>query len=326
VAPAINVVGHGTNGSDGIARGIHLRWAFNDKLGFPECIRLFRRESDLRDRYVLGPPGDEAARELQLPYKQRVRGRKAITFTIKYADRDGKKLSSVPSTRIELDAGTLYLQPHDGMVRITLSRPVPRIILGFVLRPDTAFTVEAEGARPYQPLHMGAGKNVPETLEFEGDAIRRILLSGEQIVLLGLTAWDCVRNNGNSWQEIKLNCGCGLPVDIKKPTNFIGDVYSKIKDLDFATVLCRLGIVDLDKLPFTRKQFAEFRKILRAIAREGSSVPVGWTRFPADAGGTAGASDVGLELAQYDAEPARRHRARARSGLFRRPGRCRSGL
>ncbi len=299
MAAAINIVGHGTDGSDGIARGIHLRWAFDDKLGFPDCIRLFRRESDLRDRYVLEPPGDEAVKKLKLPYKQRAQGRKAITFTIEYF-RDGKKLSSVPTTRITLDNATLYLQPHDGEVRITLSRPVPRIILGFILRPDTAFAVEVEGARPYQPLHMGAGKNVPETLEIEGDAIKRIRLIGEQIVLVGLTAWDCVADNGNSWQEIKLNCGCGLPVEIKKPTNYIGDAYNQIKNLDFATVLCRLGIGQTEKAPFTAAAFDEFRQTLRAIEREGSSVPVGWTRFPSDADGRSAASDVGLKLAQYD--------------------------
>ncbi|MEM7023213.1 MAG: hypothetical protein AAF637_11565, partial [Pseudomonadota bacterium] len=212
MAAAINLVGHGTNGSDGIARGIHLRWAFDDRLGFPDCVRLYRRASNNRDRYHLLPPGDEAAGGLDLPYKQRARGRDDIGFLIEYFDGDGRPLDSVPTTQVTLDGNLLFLQLHDGEVRVSLSRPVPRVILRVVQRPETAVTIHAEGDRPYQPLHLGPGDDDIEALEFEGRAIERIRLVGVQIVLLGLTAWDCVHDNGNSWTEIKLNCGCGLPV------------------------------------------------------------------------------------------------------------------
>ena len=48
----LKLLGHGTDGSDGIQPGNHLRWAFNHKLGFPDCIRLFRRPSFLGNHYV----------------------------------------------------------------------------------------------------------------------------------------------------------------------------------------------------------------------------------------------------------------------------------
>jgi hypothetical protein len=48
----VKLIGHGTNGSDGIESGIHLRWAFNHKLGFPDCIRLFRRPTFVQNHYV----------------------------------------------------------------------------------------------------------------------------------------------------------------------------------------------------------------------------------------------------------------------------------
>ena len=37
----VKLIGHGTNGLDGIESGIHLRWAFNHKLGFPIVFDYF---------------------------------------------------------------------------------------------------------------------------------------------------------------------------------------------------------------------------------------------------------------------------------------------
>lgn len=34
------MIGHGTKGSDGIDEGIHLRWSFDDKLGFPPVLNF----------------------------------------------------------------------------------------------------------------------------------------------------------------------------------------------------------------------------------------------------------------------------------------------
>src|SRR5688500_15941678 len=48
---SLSMIGHGTKGSDGIAEGIHLRWSFNDKLGFPSCFKLYRRQSDTKNMY-----------------------------------------------------------------------------------------------------------------------------------------------------------------------------------------------------------------------------------------------------------------------------------
>jgi hypothetical protein len=52
-----------------------------------------------------------------------------MVFTIECLDRAGYTLESVPTRGITLDNATLYVQQHAGEVRVSLSRPVGRIIL-----------------------------------------------------------------------------------------------------------------------------------------------------------------------------------------------------
>jgi len=33
----LSMIAHGTDGSDGLEAGIHLRWSFDQALGFPLC-------------------------------------------------------------------------------------------------------------------------------------------------------------------------------------------------------------------------------------------------------------------------------------------------
>ncbi|MEM7021541.1 MAG: hypothetical protein AAF637_03010, partial [Pseudomonadota bacterium] len=76
--------------------------------------------------------------------------------------------------------------------------------------------------------------------------------------------------------------------------------YDHIKDHDLATIMCRLGVLYPQNLPFTKEQFEEFRDILRTIRPDGRSVPVGWTRFPENADGATSNSAVSLTLALHD--------------------------
>src|SRR5690348_9548826 len=42
--PTLALIGHGTDGSDGLERGVHLRWAFRREMGFPPGgFSLYRR-------------------------------------------------------------------------------------------------------------------------------------------------------------------------------------------------------------------------------------------------------------------------------------------
>jgi hypothetical protein len=47
----ITMIGHGTNGSDKIEEGIHLRWGFNEKPGFPYCFTQRHGETDVRNKH-----------------------------------------------------------------------------------------------------------------------------------------------------------------------------------------------------------------------------------------------------------------------------------
>lgn len=75
------MIAHGTDGSDGIEPGIHLRWAFRREMGFPlGCFRLYRRLS--------GEYGEPVCFDFQKLRRSEVRkpfnlgpGKKQMTFS-----------------------------------------------------------------------------------------------------------------------------------------------------------------------------------------------------------------------------------------------------
>jgi hypothetical protein len=128
----VKITGHGTTGSDGIDEGIHLRWSFNDKLGFPACFKLYRRESNERDHYHFPverlPPG------LDLPYSYEIRQRENLEITIASARIRGEETSSVEVRKETLVNGAVISYIHvSGELTIRFSIPVSRIEMTFFL-------------------------------------------------------------------------------------------------------------------------------------------------------------------------------------------------
>ena len=78
----LNRIGFGTKGSDGIEEGIHLRWSFNDKLGFPHCFKLYRRESDLNNKYIFPIVSVAVSQTIALPYTFEVYQNTTLKFRI----------------------------------------------------------------------------------------------------------------------------------------------------------------------------------------------------------------------------------------------------
>src|SRR5215213_602447 len=61
------MIWHGTDGSDGLESGVHLRWQFDTRLGFPlEGFYLYRRSSCSRTDCSSDWPGENTV-ELGLP-------------------------------------------------------------------------------------------------------------------------------------------------------------------------------------------------------------------------------------------------------------------
>ena len=116
------MIGLGTKGTDGIEEGIHLRWSFNDKLGFPDCFKLYRRESDLNNKYIF-PVVSTAVQVLTIPYTFQLRQNTIFEFRIDSAKLDDQEVDSIAVQYETLEDGsTIGVIPIDGEVTILFQR------------------------------------------------------------------------------------------------------------------------------------------------------------------------------------------------------------
>jgi len=289
------MIGLGTKGSDGIEEGIHLRWSFNDKLGFPPCFKLYRKESDLNNRYVF-PVVSAAVQVLPLPYTFQLNQNTNFEFRIDSAKIDEQEIDSIELEFEALEDGsTVGVIPIDGEITILFSKPVSRIELRFLLENNSEFkikTLSEEGVYyPYDVLGSSTGL---QNISFDASNATGIVLCGASIKLVHLAGWICVEKG--DWKRINNLCGCGLPVN-QEGTPYMEHAYPPIIGRDLATALCRLGYLNVINSPITAAEFLELKAMLLSLVDEGSLVPVGWTIFPND---EEEATDETMEFSKYD--------------------------
>ncbi len=290
------MIGFGSKGDDGIEEGIHLRWSFNDKLGFPPCFKLYRRESDPKNKYEFPIQNDIIPQKLDLPYTYEVRQNQKFKFKLAKATSDGKKASTLKTKNETLENGTAirYIL-IEGELTILFSKPVSRIELKFLLEDNSAFKIKALSEDGnYHPYNIEDPVSGLQNISFDAPGTNGLILMGTVIKLVHLAGWICVAK-GN-WERINDYCGCGLPVN-QEGTNYVNDVYPPIIGRDLATALCRLGYGNVANSPITILEFLELKAMLLTITHEGSEVPVGWTLFPGDEG--EGTTET-LEFSKYD--------------------------
>lgn len=298
----INMIGHGTNGSDGIEEGIHLRWSFNDKLGFPPCFELYRRESEVLSGG--NSPGnlyplniiDTPLGDIPLPYSQSIVRNDTIHFKIDSLIHEGQEAGFVTIDLIELPDGTSRRCIHNvsGELTILFSKPVSRIGLEFFFESDSAITITGlqSNSALYQPYEIPAGTSGLQGMYFDIPGATGIKIGGTNIYMTRLEVWLPVK--GREWEKFPNLCGCGLPVN-QQGTPYTNDVYEFIGK-DLATALCRLGYKNVAESPITAAEFIELKAMLLTMVGEGSVVPVGWNHFPNDEADTS----TSLEFSKYD--------------------------
>jgi hypothetical protein len=291
----LSMIGHGTTGSDGIGEGIHLRWSFNDKLGFPPCFKLYRRKSDEGNRYHF-PIEDTPISDLLLPYSVRVIMNNEIRFTLHSLIIEGADAGFVNVESVTLPGGTSQRCFHilSGELTILFSKPIARLELVFFLEADSKLKLTAlsNNNELYEPYTVQDGDTGLQKISFDIPGATGIKIGGFNIKLTGLNCWLPV--NGNGWKRINDYCGCGLPVN-QEGTPYTNDVYQLIGK-DLAMALCRLGYRRVEDSPITALEFIELKAMLLTMVAEGLAVPVGWTLFPNAEEDT----DTALELSKYD--------------------------
>ena len=291
----LKLLGHGTNGSDGIESGIHLRWAFNHKLGFPDCIRLFRRPSFSQNHYVWNYLA-QAFKTLFIPSTHEVTNG-VHEFEFGFESVPG--INSYPIVAKTFDVQTndvVYIK--DGELRISFSMPVSRIELGFLIpstTPSSNFQIIVDGsAGSYFPQSVFGSFPGWKDIYFDAPGSTGLTLRGKEINLFHLAVWICSEVEANPWQEIKLMCGCGVPlIPSTKPAPHVIDKVAPV--IDVPKIDCRLGPGGGSPAPFTRNDILEISDLFLNIFQEGSTVPHGWTLFDPDKGEEATA-----EVSIYD--------------------------
>ncbi len=288
------MIGHGTTGSDGMEAGIHLRWAFQDKLGFPSCFKLYRRASDTNNRYQF-QLDKLTPRNLQLPFTSQVNQNTSFSFRLASAIIHGQEANTIQVESIALPGGVSIISIHlSGELYIRFSAPVNRIELQFFLTQHTRFQLIAQSVEgDFYPHTVWDSSTGLKNIAFDAPEATGLVLKGEEIHLVMLAVWICVPGDG--WRRINTLCGCGLPVNQKR-TEYINEMYSHLIGTDLAIALCRLGYRTVEDSPITAVDFIALKAMLLTMQLEGSLVPVGWTLFPSE--GTE--ETVDLAFSKYD--------------------------
>ena len=292
------MIGLGTKGFDGIDEGIHLRWSFDDKLGFPPCFKLYRRESDLKNKYEFPIQDDILPQRLEIPYTHTLHQNDTFKFRLASVTINGEEVKAIQIKHETLDDGTIIKYIHtEGEVAILFSKPVSRIELRFLLEDNSEFKIRvlSEDGN-YYPYAIDKNATGLQNISFDAPQTTGLVLGGTAIKLVYLAGWICAEK-GN-WKQINNHCGCGLPVN-QQGTPYMDDVYPPIIGRDLATALCRLGYKTVRESPITAAEFLELKAMLLTMTEEGREVPVGWTLFPDNAEDMKETDEM-LEFSKYD--------------------------
>jgi hypothetical protein len=239
----LNFIGHGTNGSDGIEVGIHLRWAFPPKLGFP--------------------PGGVILQRRSLDYAQTMVCDTVLPAITKVA----------PAGAMFLPAGTwpqyfTYVFPCVAdRVEITMNAKAGQ---------DWYFVFYA-GLLPYVPIHITGLPAGVHTFNFVDEGITKLVICGSQIEVQRICRYCCGSVAGLTWETLSLEQNGKLPSGLTAP---LLATYYGVTDHNYAVALQRLNAAPTAR-PITPTDWAEMVPVLQQVASvDAVSVPVGWSVPP----------------------------------------------
>src|SRR5215208_4938398 len=198
------MIWHGTDGSDGLESGIHLRWQFDPRLGFPlEGFYLHRRSSC--SRTICTEFGDFPERIEDLPYEYIVRdGEKEYKIlissphksgrvgSIPYSDDDSRILRIHPPIEFRFPSGTHAVEINilEGRCEI-----IPKV---------DEMEIDAKS-------FIGGGLN---SIRFPALGKNSILMLGSEIFVSKICFSMC-EDCEKPWEDpLNAKCGFGLPIKI----------------------------------------------------------------------------------------------------------------
>ena len=250
----IKLATHGTDGSDGIQAGIHLRIGFDSNLGFPpQGFILYRKESDKKSRKCI-----KFDKQLKLPF---TRGQLVISspytskLNVKQAAINGQARSLLHINKI-----TVFSFKHL-VSNVSITLKIPRDVSVEVIAQNNNQTVWRKSTK-------GRTGKKPYNFKIPTTAISRLLINSKDVAIVEICYSDC--SDVGPWEIINDDCGFGLPYLHAKP----GKQYQKQYPCDPASAVidCRLG----DRCELSDDAQHEFRGVVSKLENEGVTLPVGW--------------------------------------------------
>jgi hypothetical protein len=295
------MLAHPTDGLDDIDYGVHLRWAFNAKLGFPpQGFQLYRRLSDPEQKVCIDF-GRLRTDILKLPYTLRLpTGSDGLT---------GNLVLASLSKAVQLKVGTL--KERATSTAGPRSRKPAAVTKTLKVSSDLVFRLSEKADSIELEVSAASGQSCEllaysenrviyqETVTFSSDgtqtlgiqafAADSIAVRSRNIQVVKICYWRCGVKGRNPWEgPINGDCGFGLPGRIVTGKDVVNTIdgghvsledngslqklYDLYCDKVRATTLCRLK----DRCRFSEKQLAQLSGVLDDMEGDGSTIPVGW--------------------------------------------------
>ncbi len=254
--PLLSIISHGTDGSDGIVPGIHLRWFFYYKLGVsPRGFRLYRRKSDLNNKICLD---FEKIKQdsLKLPFIHLV----TIKYPLQPKLKIKSKITFLKIKEILFEKVTLTLAFFNSSTEVEISPTSSQIEVEMLILKNTK--IEIIAMKNNEVLNK-------ESVEGENAELKLITLlvprtnclkfKGEEILIRRICYWICKDEGVKPW-EGPINDKCGFGIPFRNLSKYLLEEFKDKCDKDWAIITCRLGATDLCR--FKGENFNNLKEFL----------------------------------------------------------------
>ena len=271
---ALQMIVHATDGTDGMNKGIHLRWFFDKALGFTN-FRLCRRKSDLKNRHSI----DFTIKKVGSPDKQ-FEFRLARRSSVERVFQKANVWSNTGNLKIvAMDRGTSFISVLDLGSNTNISFPFKTKTVELNCHCEAGAKVEItaqSGAVTIWHKKFKSSISRDYTIPIITEGITSLSITASKTKISKIFYWECSKE-GNPWECFD-DCGYGLPCNHKSTSHF-EKFHQTTKNCDpnKSIAMCRLGEDRICSI--SENHFDQLVGLACAIKNEVSSVPVGWSKF-----------------------------------------------
>lgn len=286
----LSMIAHGTDGRDGIEAGVHLRWQFDPKLGFPPSgFYLFRRPTCSIKPICLD--FDKIYEStIKLPYDHYIEGEADRTYKIPLTSSSEGKVNLIKK---KLEEESVRLLNIKKSIEFHLPDNAQQVHISAYSKPQGYAEITAKVG----DLEVEKQSTLVEglqTIVLSAPNVDSISVSGKNIMISKICFHVCEECEKEWEGPINGKCGFGLPVNVtfgenSKPvlthlTHHVGvpthgwtvPRIDEERDPEWSVAACR---IPKDKWYQYREPFDDLRNILRIMVERAKEAPMGWKKL-----------------------------------------------